>query len=104
MCQSIRARLLVNQGLKVLLERLVDQISFRLNDEDINFTISAEFCDNMVVVDSDNKSTKFDLLNKIISGEYSKASSLAKDQLRRNGIRFRYENLNGFWTSWDCIS
>ncbi len=42
----------------------------------------------------------FDLKNLSIAGVVTQASIEVKDQLRRNGIRFRYEPLDGVWQPW----
>ena len=55
---------------------------------------------NLLSVSEGNNVVVFDLKNLTIKGEVSGTSVSVKDQLRRNGIRFRYEPINGVWTSW----
>ena len=42
----------------------------------------------------------FDLKALTINGVVTEASIEVKDQLRRNGIRFRFEPLDGVWQPW----
>jgi acetyltransferase-like isoleucine patch superfamily enzyme len=44
--------------------------------------------------------SEFQIAEKKIQGEVSAFGLLLKDQLRRNGIRFRYENREGQWQPW----
>lgn len=48
-----------------------------------------------------NKFTRFDLDNRIITGAATDFTEALKNQLRRNGIRFRYIAKNGVYVSWD---
>jgi acetyltransferase-like isoleucine patch superfamily enzyme len=43
---------------------------------------------------------RFDLKGKVISGKANDWAIILKDQLRRNGIRFRYEPQAGNWSPW----
>jgi acetyltransferase-like isoleucine patch superfamily enzyme len=67
---------------------------------DKNTTVPIERIGNLVVVKTPRGETGFDLRQKEISGTASRLSVLFKDQLRRNGIRFRYAIRNGQWSSW----
>jgi acetyltransferase-like isoleucine patch superfamily enzyme len=42
----------------------------------------------------------FDLSNKTIQGEANKTSEIARQQLRRHGIRFKYEVTDGQYVPW----
>jgi hypothetical protein len=42
----------------------------------------------------------FNLTSKLITGEASAFSVLFKDQLRRNGIRFRVSAVDSMWRAW----
>ncbi len=55
---------------------------------------------DLVVVTADEGETSFHLSDKKISGPASRLSVLLKDQLRRNGIRFRFSIKNGEWFAW----
>jgi len=44
--------------------------------------------------------TRFELERKNISGSAGDWALLLKDQLRRNGIRFRYQARDGIWVAW----
>lgn len=48
-------------------------------------------------------STTFDTINSIIYGKATPFSQLLKDQLRRNGIRFRYTEKDGEYVEWNRI-
>ena len=54
----------------------------------------------LLTVSEGNNVTVFNLKNLTIKGGVSAVSVSVKDQLRRNGIRFRYEPIDGVWTSW----
>jgi len=86
---------------KILLLNLADQIKNRLLDNNIIVEVSNDVNNNCIILQSEFEITKFDLAQKIITGHYSKASYLAKDQLRRNGIRFRFEGIDGSWNKWE---
>jgi hypothetical protein len=42
----------------------------------------------------------FDLDARTITGEAGKAAEAARNQLRRRGIRFRYEVVDGVYRAW----
>ena len=44
--------------------------------------------------------TQFFMLERLLRGPASEASMIFKDQLRRNGVRFRYGDHNGHWRQW----
>lgn len=46
------------------------------------------------------EATRFELKAKEMSGAAGDWAVLLKDQLRRNGIRFRYKALDGAWVPW----
>lgn len=53
-----------------------------------------------IIVFDDGLESVFHMQRKEIQGIASDLSLLIKDQLRRNGIRFRYEAIEQKWTSW----
>jgi hypothetical protein len=53
-----------------------------------------------VVVTADAGETRFHLRKKIIQGPASRLSVLFKDQLRRNGVRFRFLIKDAKWSPW----
>ena len=67
---------------------------------DIDGEFSFSYDQNLLSVSEGNNVTMFDLKNLTIKGGVSAASVSVKDQLRRNGIRFRYEPIEGVWTLW----
>ena len=88
---------LTSEQKSVLIKMIESQCKTRLNlDGEFSFT----YDQNLLSVSEGNNITVFDLKNLTIKGEVSAASVSVKDQLRRNGIRFRYEPIDGVWTSW----
>ena len=67
---------------------------------DLDGKFSFAYDQNLLSVSEASYVTVFDLKNLTIEGAVSAASVSVKDQLRRNGIRFRYEPIDGVWTSW----
>ena len=67
---------------------------------DLNPNAQINYIDNKVTVIENGKITDFDLINLTILGDVSQASIAVKDQLRRNGIRFRYSQDNNSWVAW----
>jgi acetyltransferase-like isoleucine patch superfamily enzyme len=67
---------------------------------DLDGEFSFSYNQNLLSISEGNTVTMFDLKNLTIKGRVSTASVSVKDQLRRNGIRFRYEPVDGVWTSW----
>lgn len=53
-----------------------------------------------IAVEELGRKTEFFVAAKKIEGQVSPFSRVLKDQLRRNGIRFRYEEQHGQWQSW----
>ena len=66
-------------------------------NEDVEFRYQANVLN---VLEKEDK-VSFDLKNLTISGVVTETSIEVKDQLRRNGIRFRFEPLNGLWQHWN---
>lgn len=62
----------------------------------LDFVIRVE--NGIVSVDQDT--AIFDVPKRIVYGTVSEASEIVKNQLRRNGIRFRYTNKDGRYKSW----
>lgn len=59
------------------------------------------FKDMCIKVTDGSVSTAFHLLDRLIQGATTPISHMFKDQLRRNGIRFRSSEFNGEWRMWD---
>jgi acetyltransferase-like isoleucine patch superfamily enzyme len=55
---------------------------------------------NVLTIIEGDESTFFNLQDLIIGGDVTNSSKVVKDQLRRNGIRFRYEFMDNTWQSW----
>lgn len=56
--------------------------------------------DNTIIVYNGSEETKFSLENKTISGIASDDTESLKNQLRRVGIRFKYEVVDGEYKPW----
>lgn len=63
---------------------LEDKLTFKMIEEDV-FSV---------------ESTTFDFKNRKIEGKTTEFSEILKNQLRRNGIRFRYTSENGVYVKW----
>ena len=82
---------------KVLeLDELTDVLIELLSALDLEFPIHVE--EGKVSVDYE--ATIFDIPKRIIYGEVTEQSELVKNQLRRNGIRFRYTDKYGEYKPW----
>jgi acetyltransferase-like isoleucine patch superfamily enzyme len=55
---------------------------------------------DVIVVKAKEGETTFELSTKEIQGSGTRLSVLLKDQLRRNGIRFRFSIKNDKWSKW----
>lgn len=56
--------------------------------------------DNSILFSRGEDETWFDLEKKTITGPANEWTQTLKDQLRRNGIRFRYKSQAGVFTAW----
>lgn len=65
--------------------------------KDIRFAYST----NVLGVLEEANLVSFNLKELVIKGVVTQASIEVKDQLRRNGIRFRYEPVDGVWGPWE---
>jgi acetyltransferase-like isoleucine patch superfamily enzyme len=63
---------------------------------DIEFAYNA----NVLSISESENIVSFNLKDLVIDGVVTEASIEVKDQLRRNGIRFRFEPMDGVWQSW----
>ena len=90
-------KILSGEQESVLIKTIESQCKAR---PDLNKDFSFSYSKNLLSIVEGNKVSVFDLRNLSIEGEVSPAAISVKDQLRRNGIRFKYEEVNGFWKSW----
>ena len=67
-----------------------------MNEYEINFLEKEE----IIFFKYKNQKTSFFLVNKEITGSCINNSKIFKDQLRRNGIRFRYQENKDKWEPW----
>jgi hypothetical protein len=61
---------------------------------------NSTFREDVLTLHFTSQKTEFSLKEKKITGAAPEASLILKDQLRRNGIRFRYESSGGIFTPW----
>ncbi len=68
-----------------------------------NFSEIVEFsyAKNVLRIKEGEKITSFYLQELAISGDVMSSSIIVKDQLRRNGIRFRYQEIENSWAPWE---
>ena len=95
--QNYLPKILSGEQESVLIKTIESQCKAR---PDLNKDFSFSYSKNLLSIVEGNKVSVFDLRNLSIEGEVSPAAISVKDQLRRNGIRFKYEEVNGFWKSW----
>ena len=64
-------------------------------------TLKFDPAEDQATVEVLGQKTTFDLKRKTIDGTETTFATLFKDQLRRNGIRFRYRTApDGRWSLW----
>lgn len=97
-------RRLIDKERLALLVAIVGQLKTRLADNGINCSVNYNYHEGKIDLIADDGDTVFYLLEKIIVGTASKAAIVVKDQLRRNGIRFRFEISDGEWKKWSSGS
>lgn len=85
-----------------LVEQICDQAQKRFSQtqQEHKITTAFDHKNHQVRVNAKNKETIFDLKAKSIRGNEYDFSNVLKDQLRRNGIRFRFEWTSEVWSSW----
>jgi acetyltransferase-like isoleucine patch superfamily enzyme len=77
---------------------LLKQIKERVNSKECMIIFDEK--NHNISINHLGSETVFDIKNKLIFGNEFIISELVKDQLRRNGIRFRYEILDNKWMQW----
>jgi len=82
------------------IERLKKQIAKRLSDLLIKEKYTLFMDESHLTLYYDGKCTIFNLIKKTIDGSANNASEIVKEQLRRNGVRFRYAWYKGEYVSW----
>ena len=55
---------------------------------------------NVLSISESENTVFFNLKDLVIKGVVTEASIEVKDQLRRNGIRFKFEPVDGVWQHW----
>ena len=85
---------------KLLVDDIISQVFTRKQNLKQLIKIEFDVDTNLVSLYEGTKKTTFDLKSKQIEGEASDYSEIVKDQLRRNGIRFRYKLNNNTYIKW----
>ena len=77
------------------------QLRFK-KDKDEQPSARLEFISerNQALIHEKSSTTIFDLKTKAIEGPVSDFNLIFKDQLRRNGIRFRFHQVKNIWQPW----
>ncbi len=83
-----------------LIKELISQSFERIRITDLRVEITFNIDQEAVFLNENGLKTIFKLKDKKISGAGSASSIIVKDQLRRNGIRFRYEIHKKDWVPW----
>ena len=65
-----------------------------------NEIVEFSYAKNVLRIKEGEKITSFYLQELVISGDVMSSSIIVKDQLRRNGIRFRYKEVGNSWVPW----
>ncbi len=95
-------RLISKEQKKILIENIISQFSDRREIENINeYEINFIEKEEIIFFKYRNQKTFFSLVNKEITGSSKNNSKIFKDQLRRNGIRFRYQESKDKWEPWN---
>jgi acetyltransferase-like isoleucine patch superfamily enzyme len=87
-----------------LLVAIVGQLITRLADNGFNCSVNYNYHKGSIDLITEDGNTVFYLPEKTIFGSATKAAIVVKDQLRRNGIRFRFEISDGEWKKWSSGS
>lgn len=100
--QNYLPRLISKNQKKMIINNIIHQFFERKeiknsNEYEINFIEKNE----IVFFQHKNKKTIFNLVKKEITGSSANNSNIFKDQLRRNGIRFRFIQNQDNWEPWD---
>lgn len=81
--------------------QILKQINLRLLECSYTYELMFNQSLNAIELRMGDFHTVFDLSQKTVSGDVSEPAIIIKDQLRRNGVRFRYEVVDGKWRAWD---
>jgi len=94
-------RLLSKEKKNFLINSIISQF-FQRKDIKQSNEYEIEFIENeeIIVYKYNNQKTFFDIVKKKVSGFCLNNSIIFKDQLRRNGIRFRFKPGKSKWESW----
>ena len=81
------------------LTMIIDQMNDRPEIRRNSFDLRTDW-DKTLILSCSNEEAIFDLASKVISGSAFHEAVILKDQLRRNGVRFRYVCRETGWVSW----
>ena len=95
-------RLISKDQKKLIIKTIISQFFYRKeiknsNEYEINFNEN----DEIISFKYKNHKTLFNLVKKEIHGSCINNSNIFKDQLRRNGIRFRFIQNQEKWEDWN---
>jgi len=85
---------------KNLMDLYISQLK---NRSDFDLKTKLIYNNNTLQVIDGNSESRFNLQELKIEGDATKNSTIVKDQLRRNGVRFRFAEFNGKWVSWEDL-
>jgi acetyltransferase-like isoleucine patch superfamily enzyme len=83
-----------------LIRDILLQIEMRLANTKTKYNLKYDNLSEIIQVFSASAETNFNLLSRSILGSEQEISMIVKDQLRRNGIRFRCLFGKNQWTTW----
>ena len=93
-------RKLNNNEKNELVQKIISQVFLRKEKLKKEITIKFDIENDNLILSRKRNETIFNLKTKTISGNVSKFSEILKDQLRRNGIRFRYKIFKDKYVEW----
>ena len=79
---------------------IISQLELRIKDFNSSNNVSYVKTLDQINIECKNKRAEFNLKEKTVFGDVFEGSKILKDQLRRNGIRFRFLEKNSKWEPW----
>jgi frataxin-like iron-binding protein CyaY len=86
------------------MDQIMHQIENRPEVQHKKYKVDFNLENEALFLDFQNKFTKFYIKKKIILGDANAVAVVVKDQLRRNGIRFKYSKVDNDWVEWDDVN
>jgi acetyltransferase-like isoleucine patch superfamily enzyme len=88
----------------LLMDQIMHQIENRPEVQHKKYKVIFNLENEALFLDFQNKFTKFYISKKIILGDANIVAVVVKDQLRRNGIRFKFSKVDDDWVEWDDLN